>query len=514
VLYRGQKEALAEFLPLDAQNWITCGNALRLDWLSICPPTGTGVKHHAEDLFHTPLDQAQIDFENEGGETYICGNPPYSGKGKLTSDQKSDMATLFNNRTMHWGYIDYVGAWFVKAADYCGCTDASAAFVSTNSIVMGRQAPTLWPLLLSNGISIRFAHSSFSWSNNAARKAAVFCVIVGIDKKRLERRLIFETDIVRQVDFISHYLTAGAAPWVEPRGLPISVDLPKMILGNMPNEGGALSLTFSERSKLFLENPDSSNFIRRFYGSKEYNNDLPRYCLWISDESLVQATGIDFIRERISQARQIRLKSPDPSNRRLADRPHQMREFNEARSHSFVVPRMTSERREYLPCGVVTAGAIISSQAFTIFDSEFWALSILVSRLHLVWIATICGKFKEDYRYSSDLGWHTFPVPTLTEKNKADLTRCAEDILLAREAHFPATIADLYDPDTMPADLRAAHERNDEVLERIYIGRRFKNDTERLEKLFELYTKMTAGRPASKSKAKPRHASIASPPSS
>jgi len=403
MLYRGQKEALAEFLPLDAENWITCGNALRLDWLSVCPPTGLGVKHHAEDLFYTPLDQAAIDFENQGGETYICGNPPYSGKGKLTSDQRSNMVSVFSGRTKHWGYIDYVGAWFVRASDYCSRTNASVALVSTNSIVMGRQAPTLWPLVLSNGVSIRFAHTSFSWSNNAARKAAVFCVIVGIDNKRSQDRFIFDSENIRKVESISHYLTAGSAPLVEARGVPISVDLPEMILGNMPNEGGALSFTFAERSELLSVSPETAIFIRRFYGSKEYNNDLPRYCLWISDQLLAQANGTDLIRERISLAREIRLKSPDPANQKLADRPHQMREFNEARTRSFVIPRMTSERREYLPCGAVSSGAIISSQAFAIFDSELWALSILVSRVHLAWIATICGKFKEDFRYSSDL---------------------------------------------------------------------------------------------------------------
>ncbi len=411
VLYRGERLALAEFLPLDSQNWITCGNALRLDWLSICPPAGTGVKHHADDLFHTLLDQPQIDFENQGGETYICGNPPYSGKGKLSSEQRSDMALVFNGRTTHWGYIDYVGAWFVKAADYCIDTDASAALVATNSIVMGRQAPTLWPLVLSNGISIRFAHASFGWSNNAARNAAVFCVIVGIDKGRSQERFIFDGETVRRVESISHYLTAGSAPLVEPRGFPLSADLPSMILGNMPNEGGALSLSFAERSDFISTNSDAMQFVRRFYGSKEYNNDLPRYCLWISDQLLAQANDIELIRARISRSREVRLKSPDPANRKLADRPHQMREFNEAVNHSFVVPRMTSERREYLPCGVVSSECIISSQAFTIFDSELWALSVLVSRIHLVWIATICGKFKEDYRYSSDLGWHTFVRP-------------------------------------------------------------------------------------------------------
>ncbi|MGM0561702.1 MAG: class I SAM-dependent DNA methyltransferase [Pseudomonadota bacterium] len=496
VLYRGQQEALAEFLPLDAMNWITCGNALRLDWLSICPPTGTGVKHHADDLFDSPLDQAQIDFANEGGETYICGNPPYSGKGKLTTAQKSDMKLIFESRTKNWGYIDLVGAWFVKASDYCRYTNAVAAFVSTNSVVMGRQAPNLWPIVLNDCISIRFSHSSFLWSNNAARKAAVFCVIIGIDKKRYSERKIFEGDRVRVVDHISHYLTAGSAPLIEARGEPISDHSSDMILGNMPNDGGALTMTFEERNQLIAEYPESAVFLRRFYGSKEFNNDVPRYCLWVSDEDLNQAEKINAIAHRLKLSREVRLKSPDASNRRLADKPHQMREFNEAKSHSFIVPRMTSERREYIPCGAVTNGAIISSQAFTIFDAEFSTLSILLSKMHFVWIATICGKFKEDYRYSSDLGWHTFPIPPLTAKNRIDLRRCAEDILLARETFFPATISDLYDPDKMPDHLRAMHERNDEVLERIYIGRRFRNDTERLEKLFELYTKMTSAKSA------------------
>ena len=256
---------------------------------------------------------------------------------------------------------------------------------------------------------------------------------------------------------------------------------------------------------IFSKNPVESEFVRRFYGSKEHNNDIPRYCLWISDEALVRAEQIEFIRKRLQLSREVRLKSPDASNQKLAQRPHQMREFNEAKCYSFIIPRMTSERRDYLPCGAVTNGAIISSQAFTIFDADLWSLSLLLSKLHFVWIATICGKFKEDYRYSSDLGWHTFPVPTLTDRNKADLTRCAEEILLAREQYFPATIADMYDRDRMDTEfplVREAHDRNDEILERIYIGRRFKNDTERLEKLFELYTKMTSQQPLPKKSAK------------
>jgi hypothetical protein len=495
VRYLGQQEARLLFLPLERDNWITCGNALRLDWLSVCPPTGTGVKVRGDDLFSLLHDEAEVDFENEGGKTYICGNPPYSGKGKLTAEQQSDMKFVFEGRTQHWGYIDLVGAWFVKASDFCLSTDAAAALVSTNSVVMGRQAPTLWPIVLANGIEIRFSHGSFLWSNNAANKAAVFCVIVGIDRRKSQNCQLFEDGIVRHVEHISHYLTAGKAPLVKAIGEPLSQHLPEMILGNMPNEGGALSLTFSEKLEIASENPRASEFIRRFYGSKEYNNDISRYCLWISDESLARAEQIEPIKQRLQLSREVRLKSPDASNRKLAQRPHQMREFNEAQNYSFIAPRMTAESREYIPCSAVTNGAIISSQAFTIFDADLWTLSLLLSKLHFVWIATICGKFKQDYRYSNDLGWNTFPVPTLTDQNKTDLTRCAEEILLAREHYFPATIAHMYDPTRMDSEfplVREAHNQNDEVIDRIYIGRRFKNDTERLEKLFDLYTKMTA----------------------
>ena len=173
VLYRGQKEALAEFLPLDAMNWITCGNALRLDWLSICPPTGTGVKHHAEDLFHTPLDQAQIDFDNEGGETYICGNPPFTGTRKQTDEQKSDLQAVFAQYTTKWKNVDYVGAWLVKAAQYNGHCRAPFTFVATNSLCQGQQVPITWAVLRDLGFRIRFAYASFIWSNLAKNRAGV-----------------------------------------------------------------------------------------------------------------------------------------------------------------------------------------------------------------------------------------------------------------------------------------------------------------------------------------------------
>ena len=235
-------------------------------------------------------------------------------------------------------------------------------------------------------------------------------------------------------------------------------------------------------------------YIRPFLGSDDFIKGKNRYCLIIPDRDVADARKIADINERLNAVANIRKTSKKKEAREiLALVPHRFQHrAGIPKNAAIIVPSVSSERREWFPAGLVPAGSVISNLAFMLLDEPLWALALIASRLHLVWIATVCGKLETRYRYSNTLGWNTFPVPLLTEKNKADLTRCAEDILLTREAHFPATIADLYDPDTMPADLRAVHDRNDEVLERIYIGRRFKNDTERLEKLFEMYTKMTA----------------------
>jgi len=495
MLYRGQKEALAEFLPLDAQNWITCGNALRLDWLSICPPTGTGVKHHAEDLFHTPLDQAQIDFENEGGETYICGNPPYAGKGKKTTQEIDDMEFVFGRTGVKHGYIDYVGCWFLKAVEYGLHTSSAFAFVTTNSLCQGHQVPLIWPILFKTGHEIIFAHTSFKWANLASNNAGVTVAIVGMSLTPTGAKKVFSiTDdgnvLSKEVENINAYLVGGVNTLIEKQSSPIN-GLTPMNLGNMPYDGGNLLLSRQEVIDLNLSTEQCKSLIRRIYGSKEFIGNLERFCLWIRDDQLEMAKQIPGILERIEAVRAMRLKSSDKGGQAMAVRSHQLREMRSARRQTIVMPRTSSESRAYLPAGLINAESVVSSETFAVFDAPLWQLALLLSRVHLVWIATVCGKLKTDFRYSNTLGWNTFPVPTLTEKNKADLTTCAENILLAREAHFPATIADLYDPKNMPADLRAAHDRNDEVLERIYIGRRFKNDTERLEKLFEMYTKMT-----------------------
>jgi hypothetical protein len=505
VLYRGQRLALAEFLPLQKDNWIICHNALRLDWLSVCPPTGKTVKLRADDLFETPLDQAEIDFRNEGGETFICGNPPYAGKGKKKPQQIADMNSVFGPTGIKHGYIDFVGCWFYKAALYGTQTASASAFVTTNSLCQGHQVPLIWPLIHSTGHHIAFAHTSFKWANLASHNAGVTVAIIGLTREPASTRQLFSIAddgnlLTKQVPNINSYLVNAAEVIVKKRPTPLSGSS-LMDLGNMPYDGGNLLLTSQEVKDLDLTEDQQKRFVRRIYGSKEFINNIDRRCLWIEDRHLEQALEIPAIRRRIEAVRKLRLASSDEGANAMAARAHQMREMRTASTHTLVMPRTSSEARHYLPAGLVNAESIISSEAFAIFDAPLWQLALLISRIHLVWIATVCGQLETRYRYSNVLGWNTFPVPPLTDQNKADLTRCAEDILLAREAHFPATIADLYDHETTPPNLRAAHERNDETLERIYIGRCFKNDTERLEKLFSLYTEMTSRQATSAKKS-------------
>ena len=494
VEYCGQELALNEFLPLSRDNWIVCGNALRLNWADICPREGTAVLHTADDLFNTPLEQPEIDFENEGGELYICGNPPYVGNKGQSPEQKADLEHVFASRTRRWRSLDYVAGWFMKTAEYGQQTDAPAAFVATNSICQGEQVPVLWPLIFETGHEITFAHTSFKWHNLAANKAGVTVVIVGISRHPPKERLLF-TDtgegepLVQRVRNINPYLVPGPNIIVKKHSKPLA-ELPEMIFGNIPYDGGHLLLNRAELLALGLTKQQRRKFIRRLYGASEFIRGNVRYCIWINDNDLEEAMNIPSIAERIRLVHDFRVKSKRGATKELATTPHKFGNISfHGNNYSIVVPRVSSENRPFLPAGIVVNGII--GDSFALYDTPLWTLALLLSRLHLVWVHTVCGKLETRFRYSNTLGWHTFPVPKLTEKNKADLTAAAEAILLAREAHYPATLADLYKPDAMPEDLRHAHERNDEIVERIYIGRRFRSDTERLQKLFDMYVKLT-----------------------
>jgi hypothetical protein len=496
VLYRGQSLALAEFLPLDAQNWITKGNALTINWLSVCPPTGTGVKLQGDDLFSTPLNQAEIDFDNEGGETYICGNPPYIGRKKQTDEQKRELKQIFGKRTKDTLSLDYVSGWFMKAVDYMNSTDSDAAFVSTNSICQGIQVSALWPTVFKEKANISFAYQSFKWSNLASYNAGVTVSIIGLTKKATKRTLFTINEKneleAKNVNNINAYLVPGNNVYIAKKNKPSDDKFP-MQFGNHPYYANELMLNPVEARFIKNKIPDSNDFIRPLYGSKECITDRPRFCVWITDDTLESISKYPELQKRIDKVKEARKsKTKDKQAQKLVNYPYKFRDQHVAKEKLLVIPIVSSESRSYLPVNIKTSDAIIHNKAFAIYDAPLWNMALIASRLHLIWIGTVCVRLEMRFSYSNTLGWNTFPLPALTKKNKEDLTICAEEILIARERHFPASIADLYEPDKMPEDLRLAHERNDEVLERIYIGRKFKNDTERLEKLFQLYTKMNS----------------------
>ena len=269
VLYRGKQLALAEFLPLQKENWIVQGNALRLDWLSVCPPNGTGVRLHGDDLFATPLEQPEIDFENEGGETYLCSNPPYLGSTWQTSEQKAELQAIFEQRTPNWRSLDYVSGWFLKAADYGTRTNAAAAFVATNSICQGQQVPILWPLIFNTRHEIAFAHTSFKWANLASHKAGVAVVIVGISNHvgRVRRLYSASADgdvIARDVENINAYLVPGRDVIVQKSPKPLS-GVSEMTFGSKPVDGGNLLLSQPELQSLQLSGEDRAKYIKPIF---------------------------------------------------------------------------------------------------------------------------------------------------------------------------------------------------------------------------------------------------------
>ena len=497
-LYLSQQEARAMVLPLHKTGQITVGNALRLAWLEVCPPVAATLVEERDlggPTGRFNLNPAEL-YDGIRGETYVCGNPPFSGTRKQTVDQKRDLEIVFSNLTKSWKNADYVGGWFAKAAEYNTYCVAPFAFVATNSFCQGQQVAITWQLLLERGFQIRFAHTSFEWKNLAANKAGVTVIIVGLDLEKSGARTIFSMDEARHVEYINPYLTHHIISGVNPERSAIS-ELPKMDYGVYYSKSEGLMLDFESNRRL-LEEGFPPKFIRRFLGSTQFINGVERFCLWLADSDLELANSFPDVRNRILSVKRDRLETSDGAVNKLAARPHQFRERKGDDPRKIFIPIVSSVNRDYLPCGVAGEETVPSNKAFYIVEDQIWPLALLISRLHLNWIATVCGHLRNDYSYSNILGWNTFPVPRLTEQDKKDLTRTAEAILLTREVHYPKTIADLYDPNDMPDDLRRAHDENDEVLERIYIGRRFRNDTERLEKLFDLYTKMTANQPKPK----------------
>jgi hypothetical protein len=502
VQYISQREARAMVLPLHRTGQVRVGNALELNWIEICPPVTkiVAVEHDlAGPTGRLALEDNSL-AESGEPETYLCGNPPYMGGKGQSKEQKADLAVVFKDDG-NFGELDYVAGWFGRAAQYADESNCIFAFVSTNSINQGAQVHQLWPKLYKRGLEISFAYEPFKWSNSAKSNAAVLCTIIGLRKKSAGEKKLYGVDnTVRSAQLIGPYLVTGHDVIVQQSLSPIS-ELPPILTGNSPYDGGNLILMGEERVSLLASAPKAARFIRRLYGSADFISGEQRYCLWIGEHEINEALKFPAIAKRVANVREARLGGGEVAQGLVAV-PYRFRYAHTPRRQAIIIPRVSSERRDYLPAGLLDSNSIIADSAQAVYDPELWVFAIILSKLHLVWARTTSGKLKSDIRYSSALSYNTFPVPVLTNQNKAALSRCAEEILLAREGYFPRSVADLYDPDEMPEEVRRAHDVNDETVERIYIGRRFRNDTERLEKLFELYSKIMSEKPQPKKKAK------------
>lgn len=449
-------------LPLQDGGNIVCGNATRLCWNSICP-----------------IGEREI---------HVLGNPPYLGARYQEGNHKDDIREVLGQISNH-NDLDYVACWIKKAADYIRGQPAKFAFVSTNSIVQGTQVAILWPHILAS-LEIAFAHPSFKWTNNARGNAAVICVVVGVRNIENKSKRIYEGDFAREVKNISPYLTSSATTYVSSRRDSVS-GLPSICFGSMANDGGHLLLSSAEKNDLIDSVPAAKKFIRKCVGSKEFINGLDRYCIWINEGEAKQALSISPIATRVEKVRQHRLQSDRAATKLLAEVPYRFGEVRHLEGTSFIVPKVSSERREYIPVGVLHGDTVISDLAFAIYNAHSYVLALLASRMHMVWVRAVAGRLKSDFRYSASLCYNTFPFPGISAELQSALEAKVLQLLDVRETFSERTLADLYDPEIMPRELKCAHVELDELVDSCYRIKQFRNDEERLERLFDLYSHMT-----------------------
>lgn len=451
-------------LPLKEAGNIAQGNACWIDWKIVCPIT-------------------------KESEIYILGNPPYLGSSLQSKDQKKDMAHVFAG-VKSFKNLDYIACWFYIASNYIQNSSSSKyAFVSTNSICQGEQVGILWPLILEQKQVIGFAHTSFKWGNNAKGKAAVTCVIVGVKKADSKSNFIYNNSRQIMAVNINPYLIDGRDILINKRNTPLS-NLPEMTYGNKAVYGEHLILSTIEKNELLKSNPEAKKYIRKLVGASDFISGNERWCIWIEDNDVEYAKKIEVINQRIQRVKSDRLNSKDSGANKLAERPHQFRDTFTTKKSSILVPLTTSERREYIPIGMIYPEEIASNAASVLYDSPIWIFGVICSNMHMVWVRLVAGRLKTDYRYSSALCYNTFPFPPITVQRKQEITQCVFRILEEREKNSEKTLAQLYDPDKMPEGLREAHRLNDLAVERCYRIKPFESDEERLEFLFNLYEKM------------------------
>jgi hypothetical protein len=454
-------------LPLKTRPGIKKGNALTEDWKKLVAP---------KDL------------------SYILGNPPFVGSKFLSDDQRNEMAAIFSNSKKS-GILDYVSAWYVKAAEYIQNTDIKVGFVSTNSITQGEQVGPLWDLLLNKfGIKIHFAHRTFKWSSQARGKAAVHCVIIGFAISKPDDPTLFDYDTPDaeahqiKVGHINPYLVDAPDVLLFNRSSPIC-DVPKIGIGNKPIDDGNYLFTKEGKDSFIALEPLSEKWFRPWIGSDEFINGYERYCLWLGDCPPDELRKMPEVMKRVEAVRQSRLRSKSEPTIKLAETPTRFHVENMPKTPYVVIPKVSSERRKYIPIGFISPEILSSDLVFVVPNASLYHFAILTSGMHMAWVRYVCGRLKSDYRYSIGIVYNNFPWPEPSEKQRSNIEKAAQSLLDARSKFPSSNFADLYDPRSMPQELVKAHIRLDAEVEKTY-GNRFASDGDRVAFLFEKYLEL------------------------
>lgn len=455
-----------EFLPLRNYANIREANALRIDWNDVVP-------------------KEQLD--------YIMGNPPFVGYSLQSKEQKDDLTALMKGFGKN---IDYVAGWYYKASELIQNTNVRCALVSTNSITQGEQVAAIWkPLFEQFGIHFDFAYRTFRWDSEASLKAHVHCVIVGfssIYSDEPPKKIIYDDQRIIHADNINPYLLNAPTVFVDKRKKPLCDDVPQMMKGSQPTDGGNLILSPEEKDDLLKKNPELSRYIRPFIGAEEFIKGKKRYCLWLdraNPEDLVHSTEIT---RRIAAVRESRNASPKAATRQWAKFPMLFTENRQPKDTYIIVPSVSSEKREYIPMGFVSPDVVASNLVLIIPKASLYHFGVLTSSVHMAWMRVVCGRLKSDYRYSGDIVYNNFPWPTPTDEQKAKIEQTAQQILDARALYPNSSLASLYSENFMPIELRRAHEGNDHAVMAAY-GFPVKTMTESqfVAELFKLYQELT-----------------------
>lgn len=451
-------------LPLKPSGNIVCDNAARLEWRTVC-----------DNRTEAPV--------------YILGNPPYLGARNQSPEQKEDLRLVFED---HEDYkdSDYISTWILKAAKYISGQNSTFAFVSTNSICQGEQVSYIWPRVWECGLEIGFAHQSFKWSNSAKKNAGVTCVIVGVRNSSSQPKFLFVDDTKASVSNISPYLTAGSNICVARTSEILANDLPVMMIGSMAR-GKQLIMVESEKDAIVEAFPEARPLLKRLTGTDEFISGVFRWCMWIEDEQLELARSIPPIAKRIDAIYDFRIKSKAKTTNQYARIPHKFAQRNYKNQHSIVVPATSSERREYIPVGYLEPGVVITNSANAIYDASPFVFGVVSSRMHIAWVRSIGGQLETRLRYAPEIVYNTFPLPQVPDDQRRTVSDASLAVLAAREQYPDKNIEFLYDPDTMPLQLKEAHARLDREVDRCFRAKAFESDQDRLDFLFKLYEQMT-----------------------